>query len=129
MSNSDNSKGHVKSKLFGRTTVYDQRVISHNQSGGITAHTVNLGPQPRRMDQTLKSQILRDLPKTDPITVMAMWGDGESIQLASEIHAFLKANGFPLTEDGISQGVFTEPAKGLGFNPATSTFIVGTNLP
>ena len=81
----------------------------------------------------MKQQILREIPKDKPITVMAVMGDGEAIQFALEIHAFMKANGYTMKEaDGISQGVFTGAVKGVGLRPESNgdlTFIVGTNIP
>jgi hypothetical protein len=80
----------------------------------------------------LKAQILHDLPKDKPITVMAIMGDAEAIEFAQEIHAFMKANGFMMKEqDGVSQGVFSGPVKGLQKrdDPGGITFIVGTNTP
>ncbi len=114
-----------------------QNVTSYSQSGGITAGTVNIGPVPRSLNNEvwavpLKAKILRELPRDKPITVMAVMGDSEAISLAQEIAAFLKANGFPLTEDGgISQGIFSGPVKGLGVRDdgKTRTFIVGANQP
>ncbi|MCU1315946.1 MAG: hypothetical protein JWN63_1268 [Candidatus Acidoferrum typicum] len=107
-------------------------VTSINQSGGITAHTVVVGPAQRSMSgpgsDALRAQILRDLPRTKPITVMALMGDNESYRFAAEIHAFLKANGFKLAEDGISQGVLNPPPRGLSINDHGDRmdFIVGT---
>jgi hypothetical protein len=81
----------------------------------------------------LQAQILRELPKDKPITVMALMGDGEGIQFAHQIHAFMRANGFMMKEpDGISQGVFSGPIKGLqrrDEKDGSITFIVGPNLP
>lgn len=110
--------------------VIDQSVTSYNQQGGITAHSVVIGPQQRNLDlpafSELKSQILSQLPRDKDITVMAILGDTESITFAQQIHSFLKNNSFKLKEpSGISQGVFTSPVKGLQFNPETDVFIVG----
>jgi hypothetical protein len=81
----------------------------------------------------LRAQILRELPKNKPITVTALLGDGESIQFAQQIHAFMKANGFTMKEpNGISQSVFSTVVKGLAVENAPDgqiTFIVGSNLP
>lgn len=104
-------------------------------SGGNNSITNNFGPVARQLDSPwgtpLKAQILRDVPRDKPITVMAILGDGESIQLALQIHAFLKANNFKLREDGISQGVFTSLVKGLIVQPDGDglKFIIGSNLP
>lgn len=123
-------------KRFGRsptndelTALINQSVTSHNQVGGITAHTVNFGPQPRRLQETLKAQILSEIPRSTPIKVLALLGDAEACQFAEEIHAFLRNSGFPLAEEGISRCIFSGTIKGLNFNPDTSEFIVGANIP
>lgn len=120
----------------GPVNIYgNNHVFSLGQKGGITAGSVNVGPVPRSLNnlQTadLKKQIVNELPKDKPIVVMAVLGDSEAISFAAEIHQFLKANDFPLKEDGISQGVFTGPVKGLTVRDDGSvrTFIVGANLP
>lgn len=108
-----------------------------NPSGGQNTITNNnFGPQSRNLDSPwgapLKAQILKDMPRDKAITVMAVMGDAEGFQLAHQIHAFLKANDFKLAEDGISQGVFSKPIKGLVVEPAGEgklIFIVGANLP
>src|SRR5262249_31146447 len=89
-------------------------IFSYGQTGGIAAGTLNVGPIPRMLNQprmeSLKRQILSEIPKDKPIVVMAVMGDSEAINFALQIHTFLKENGFPLAEaDGISQGVFTTP--------------------
>ncbi len=108
----------------------DQSVTSYNKQGGITANSVTIGPPVRNLEspslQPLKQQILSQLPRDKEITVMAIMGDMESIDLAQQIHTFLKDNGFKLKEPkGISQGVFTGPVHGLQFNPDTNVFVVG----
>jgi hypothetical protein len=112
-------------------------VTSYNQSGGITAHTVNVGATARRITDPraapLKEQILRELPKDKPITILAVMGDTEAIQFAYDIHAFMKENGFNMKEpNGISQGVFAGVVNGLQRRDepdGSITFIVGANTP
>jgi hypothetical protein len=112
----------------------NQGIITQGQIGN---NTLVQGPIPRRLAspqaEQLKVQILNELPKGKPITVMAVMGDGEAIQFAQEVHAFMKANGFTMKEsEGISQGVFSGVTKGLGVRNDPNgeiTFIVGTNIP
>jgi hypothetical protein len=113
---------------------FAQNVTSYNQSGGITAGTVNIGPQPRHMESIeaspLKNQLLTNLPRDKPIVVMAVMGDAEAMQFAQEIAKFLNDNHFPLKENGkISQGVFAGPLNGIELreDEATRTLIVGAN--
>lgn len=80
----------------------------------------------------MKIQILREIPKDKPITVMALMNDAEAIEFAQEIHTFMKNNGFQMKEpDGISQGAFSGPVKGLQKRDEKDggiTFIIGANL-
>lgn len=120
-------------KRFGRpptkeemTILIDQSVKSYNQSGGITAHTVNLGPQPRKINSKLQDIILTSLPRDQKIRIVAVMGDAEALQLAFEILEFMKRSGFNV--EGPHQAMYTEPVKGLVFNDSTNTLIVGANL-
>lgn len=120
-------------KRFGRPPTedemgafIDESVTSHNQSGGITARTVNIGPQPRVFDDVFRQQILAQVPKTNPITVAAVMGDGEALSLAREIFAFLEAEGYPLQDTGVSQEVYSGPVEGVVLQG--SKFVVGRNM-
>lgn len=103
-------------------------ITSHNQQGGITAHTVTIAPPARDLNspwgEPLKQQILTALPRDKEINITSLLGDAESVELATQIHSFMQANGFKVPS-GISQSVFSGPVKGLQFNPDTNTFIVG----
>ncbi len=97
--------------------IINQNVTTHNQSGGIAAHTV-IAPARRTLAspqmEGLKRQMLSELSKEKRITVLGIMGDTESCMFAEEIHAFLKANGFNMRESGgISQGVFMPTPRGL----------------
>jgi len=106
-------------------------VTSYYQTGGITAGTLNVGPQPRVLRDEDKRLLLDKLPRDKPIEITALLGDGEAISLATDIYAFLKANGFKMADTGISQGVFTGPVNGVQIatgGPKIS-IVVGANLP
>jgi hypothetical protein len=83
-------------------------VTSHNQSGGITAGTVNIGPQPRHMNAQLEAGLRQNVPTSVLVRVVAVMGDGEAFAFAQEIHAWLKANGWPRVE-GVDQAVYSQP--------------------
>jgi hypothetical protein len=83
-------------------------VISHNQSGGITAHTVNMAPPERHMNSQLEGQLNQLVPKSSKVHVAAGYGDAEAFAFAQEITAWLKANGWPQVE-GTSQAVWNRP--------------------
>jgi hypothetical protein len=107
--------------------------FSYGQQGGITAGTINIGPTRRSLSDpraaSLKQQMLSELPRDKPITVEAILGNGESVEFAREIHAFLKQNSFAMKEPGgISQSVFSGSPKGVSLrNEANGelTIIVG----
>jgi len=93
-----------------RRPMIDQSVTSHNQSGGITAHTVNLNHRIKRtMSDDFKAGLLRDLKRDRPVQVMGMNGNAESIAFANEIHSFLNVNGFHMMNDTATQHMFFDP--------------------
>ena len=106
-------------------------VTSYFQSGGITAKTVNLGPQQRVLTDEIKRQLLENVPKDKPVAITALLGDSEAIVFATDLFSFMKANGFKMAEDGISQGVFSGPVIGTNvqLGPDKTTVVVGANLP
>lgn len=123
-------------KRFGRSptpqeiaVLIDKSVTSHNQSGGITAHTVNIGDPKRRLDGVMKTQLLRLLPKDRKIAVDAPLGDGEAIGFAEEIYAFLALSGYTMAEGGVTQCVWTPQQSGqhidLESNPNLATVLIG----
>jgi hypothetical protein len=123
---------HIQPKEKGMPDDPKHNITSYFQSGGITAHTVNVGVANRTLSDPqmagLKAQILRDVPKTKPVTVIALMGDTEAYRFAAEIHAYMQANGFRMTENGISQGVIVPPPIGLGLQDKGDhfDFIVGS---
>jgi len=89
----------------------------HNTVNNVHVGDVNIGRAPADLPDSLRNQILAELPRDKPITVFGLMGDAQSCILAEKIHAFLKANGFPLKEEGgISQGVFNPTPRGLSVN-------------
>lgn len=117
------------------SSVTGTSISSHNQSGGITAHTVNMAP-PRRdidapMSAPLKDQIRREVPKDQPITVVAVMGDGEASEFALQLHGYLRAQGYTMAEDGISQGMYSPPPINLHLERSEGglEFVVGHYRP
>lgn len=101
-------------------------ITSVNQSGGITAQTVNIGPQPRHLDTGTASNLESLLSKDKKITITAVLGDGEAFQFASEIVNYLKSRGY--TVDGVNQSVYSQPVMGQIVQPTAAGFdiIIGT---
>jgi len=109
-------------------------VTSNNQQGGITAGQINFGALQRVITEQDKIVFKENIKKyvkdkTKQITVLAVMGDGEAINLEMEIVAFLKSEGLNVMG---GQGMFTNNPKGLIFeiNPKNSELeqiIVGRN--
>lgn len=101
-------------------------VTSNNQSGGITAHTVNVGPQPRMVTPQVEQELMRVVAAYKKITVTCVLGDGEAFQFASAITSCLKAKGRDV--DGVNQAIYTTPIFGQQMKPEGETLnlIIGT---
>ena len=85
-------------------------VTSHNQSGGVTAHTVNIDTKtPRSLGAELKASLLRDLPNDRPVQVWGMNGNSESMNFATEIYDALKASGYTMVSDSVAWHMFFNP--------------------
>lgn len=97
-------------------------ITSNNQSGGITAHTVNIGSTRRQLDPASAQQLLQTLPKNKPVKVVAVMGDQEAFAFATQILGHLKANGYQA--EGVDQAVYSQPMVGQFINPITSGFEV-----
>ena len=102
-------------------------VISNNQSGGITAYSVNIAPQERKLDSRLMQQ-LDDLLSGNSgkkISVTAIMGDQEAFQFATQIQNYLVSKGH--NPDGVNQAVYTQPVKGqiVEQNENAINFIIG----
>lgn len=90
-------------------------VTSHNQSGGITAHTVNVGSQARHLNPDIASQLTQLVAKGKPVNVVAVMGDQEAFQFASEIKACLESQGYSVS--GVDQVIYSEPVVGQFVDP------------
>lgn len=99
-------------------------VTSIGQFGGITAGVVNVGPQPRRLDEGLKAQLAQLLPdKSRSVTVTSVMGDGEALSFATQIKDHLLAHGYKV--EGVNQAVFAGVVPPQAFDPSTLTITIG----
>ncbi len=90
-------------------------VISQNQSGGITAHTVNVGPQARKLTKEQKVAFvdyLRNNPKGD-IIIEVKGPDKEPNDFANELEELLKQSGWNI-RGHMTSLVGNYDAKGMG---------------
>lgn len=86
-------------------------ITSTNQSGGITAHTVNIGPTARSMNEQIGQQLKQHIPTSAKVSVTAVMGDGEAFGFANQVLAWLRANGYA-TDEGVNQAVYSQPVMG-----------------
>jgi hypothetical protein len=95
-------------------------ITSNNQSGGITAHTVNIGSMRRQLDAASAQKLLQTLPKNKTVKVVAVMGDQEAFAFATQILGHLKANGYQA--EGVDQTIYSQPVLGQFINPTDSGF-------
>ena len=90
-------------------------VTSYNQSGGITAHTVNMEKPGRHINDGLKQQLDSLLPKEKrPIVINSAISDRESYNFGAEIAAYLRGNGWSVEQ---LQAMWSPPLVGQRFRP------------
>ena len=84
------------------------KVTSYNQSGGITAYNVNIGPQDRKLSSDYTSQIDNFISQNPDkkIVITAVMGDQEAIRFASQIKKYLESLG--CKPEGVNQAIYKE---------------------
>lgn len=89
-------------------------VISHNQMGGVTAHTVNVGNPDRDLfsqeSATFRQELLK-IPKDRSWIIETQFGDGEAQRLAKQIGDYLLSNGIDVR--GMMQSQIHPPVEGV----------------
>ncbi len=108
-------KFHLIEKLFGGSAYkkywykHDQpkekpgdivNITSYNQSGGITAHTVNIGPKKLEFSEEIGKEILGKLSRDKPISLQSI-GSNCDQQVADEFQAFLENSGYKISRASI----------------------------
>jgi len=101
-------------------------VTSYDQQGGITANQVNIGSQPRVLNDRLKIQLdgLAEINKDKVITVTSVMGDGEAFQFATQVKEYLESQNWEVK--GVNQAVYSKPIMGQTINPESTEIIIGT---
>lgn len=125
---------HYSNKTLPITKTTDDHttiISSTNQSGGITAQTVNVTQQtqqPRHLNQLFEKDLISKLPRNASIKVTAVMGDQEAFAFAMEISQFLRDNQYNI--EGPNLAVFNKPVEG-GFvrqnTPDNYDIIIGSN--
>jgi hypothetical protein len=100
-------------------------VVSYAKTGSIVG-MMPAPPAPALVQRTLadpraekfKAQLLADLPRDKPVTVLAMLNHEEGCRFAEEIHAFLGQNGFNMKDARAScDGLVVPVVYGVKFMP------------
>ena len=100
-------------------------VMSVGQQGGITAGVVNVGPQPRNIDDRVRRQLAELLPdKSRTVTITSVLGDGEAYSFATQIKDYLASQGYGI--NGVNQAVFTGVVPAQAFDPDALKITIGS---
>jgi hypothetical protein len=99
----------TKTQDFGANSV-----VSMNQSGGITAGTINMEKQPRQLDNRLVEKIHLSLPKSAKINIYSNATDPESINFADQISAWMKRDGYRIGDE--FRGIPVNAVYGIRFH-------------
>lgn len=107
---SNDPDGIIKTTLNAGGTYVDQRVSSINQTGGITANTVNIGHQPRIITQHQGDQVVEAI-KADPgqAMILVMSGTPDGADFSADMVAVLTMAGWG-ANSGARMG---KPFKGV----------------
>jgi hypothetical protein len=105
-------------------------VTSYFQTGGITAGEVNIGVQPRSLDDEGRN-FLQQIPKNRAIEITALMGDGEACAFAEEIWQHLGSEGYKVDPAGINMAIWSTTPKGVLVNIKSEPvkITVGRNSP
>ena len=91
-----------------------ETVVSIDQKGGITAHTVNIKSdgEKRHLDEESKRFLDKHLPndKDKQIKIKTVFGDQEALQLSMEVKDYLESQRWKNLES--TREVFSEPVFG-----------------
>lgn len=110
----------AKRKSEGRPGIH---VESHNQQGGITAHTVNVGTPDRTLGKDVAQFVQRmSAYKGTPALIACNLGDGEAIRFGSEIRRALEEAGWDLQGAGVSATLLGFEYRGIGIRSRAAEF-------
>lgn len=73
---------------------------SYGQQGGVTAGTVNIGPQRLAFSPEIGSELLAKMPLKKKVILRTV-GGGSDQQVGSEIQSFLQQNGYDVVRTSI----------------------------
>lgn len=85
-----------------------------NQNNQYGDNVMNFGSQPRELDLNLRNQ-LKEIIKTNKVSVTSVMGDGEAFNFATQIKKYLEKEGFSV--DGVNQAIYSNPVSGQIIEP------------
>lgn len=105
------------------------KVVSFNQSGGITAESVIINPKSERhLDDSQKAQLISLLPKEKTqIVISVIGGDAEAYNYANEIASYLEANTWSVQRPFNVWLMTVEPLVGQQISPDGTQITIGKN--
>ena len=80
--------------------VYNQNVTSHNQTGGVTAHTIHIGKPVFELTQENIKEVVAACRPGIPVTVVA-YGTQRAIPMQNAIASALTRAGFSVDLDSV----------------------------
>jgi hypothetical protein len=93
-------------------TINGPAISSTGQSGGFTG-IANFKDQPRQMNEMIGNSIKQNIPINAEIDITALLGDAEAFNFATQIHSWMKSNGYSkFVGGGVSQAAFNKPVTG-----------------
>ncbi len=99
-------------------------VMSVGQQGGITAGVVNVGPQARNIDDSVRRQLAELLPdKSRTVTITSVFGDSEAYSFATQIKDYLASQGYEI--NGVDRAAFDGVVPPQWFDPDKLEIIIG----
>jgi hypothetical protein len=103
--------------------------MGNNNRVGHVGHTVNVGSQPRQLDEPTFQQMLALFPADKAIAIAHIMGDGEAQNLAYQIQQALISIGRTASVTAVMFG--GRPPANVGIDPKTDPvqIIVGYNDP
>ena len=100
-----------------------QNVTSYNQSGGITAGIVNVGPQRLAFSPDLGHQLLTNMPdKNKPVRLNGVGGDADQA-VVMQIESFLRENGYQVERNRAGM-MAPPPDQKVVLNPTAERYIL-----
>jgi hypothetical protein len=111
-----------QTKPNSQTTVYNQNVTSHNQQGGVTAHTVHIGKPVFELTQEHINEVMQACTPGVPVTVFAT-GTQRAFPMQAAIAAALQGAGFSVNLDSAAT-IIPLPETPLSVTPGPPRTIV-----